>query len=101
MAMAVSLFDLMRPVALFGGLGAACSVASARHAGAFGYALAIFGALVAGIVAFWLSQVIARRFESRPVSKRFLLAFYVATFVGIALAAIGGGLGLLTLTAAV
>ena len=99
--MAVSLFDLMRPVTLFGGLGAACSVASARHAGAFGYALTILGALAAGIVAFWLSHVIAGRLKSRPVSKLFLLAFYVATFVAIALAAIGGGLGLLTLTAAV
>src|SRR5882762_4291092 len=99
--MAVSLFGIMRPIALFSGLGAACSAASSRGTGVLGYALAIAGALLAGVAAFWLAQIVARRLQPRRPSELLLLAFYVGVFLGIALAAFGGGLALLSLTAAV
>ena len=99
--MAVTLYDVMRPVALFGGLGAACSTASSRDAGVLGYAAAISGASVAGIAAFWLSQIIARRLRHWRTSELIFLAVYMAVFLGIALAAFGGGIGLLSLAAAV
>ena len=54
-----------------------------------GYALAIAGALLAGVAAFWLAQIAARRLQSRRPSELLLLAFYVEVFLGIALAAFG------------
>jgi len=99
--MAISLYDLMRPVALFGGMGAACSTVPSRDAGVLGYAAAISGALVAGLPAFWLSQAIAKRLQPLGASELILLVVYVTVFLGIALAAFGGGIGLLSLSAAV
>ena len=94
--MAVSLYDIMRPIALFGGLGGAVSVATASGAGALACASTIVGALVAGSAAFWLSQVLVGRIVG--ASEAVLWIFYAVVFLTITLAAYWGGVGLLCVT---
>jgi hypothetical protein len=105
--MTVSLFDMMRPVALFGGVGAIWGVASGQNASALAQGAAILGSLLAGSFALWISQAFARRVwswaavhdDSRYRTLGFA-CFYVAVFLGIAMAAYGGGVcGLIAVAA--
>ena len=86
--MAVSLWDMMRPVALLGGV----SAAAAPHL-AFGVAPAIasgsFG-LAAGLAAFGVSGAAARRM-SHDASNASLCLLYLAAFLAIAAAGFFGG----------
>lgn len=99
--MAVSLYDVMRPTALFAGVGAA----SVQGSSVFQRVVIIIVALAAGVLAFGLSQIAVRHVAvwvtARSASRKVdvvLMAFYVAVFIGIALAAAGAGLFAFSLT---
>jgi hypothetical protein len=103
--MALSLYDIMRPMALFGGVGGANAIASNQAASGLQHLITIVAALGAGILAVGVSQVVARQVAawvvSRPPSRKvelLLTALYLAVFVGIVLASLGAGLCAFSLT---
>jgi hypothetical protein len=97
--MAVSLYDMMRPMALIAGVAAANGIASDQGDGLLQRLIIVVVALAAGIPALGMSQIVAKHFAtwvaSRPSGRKvapLLMALYLAVFVGIALATFGAGL---------
>ena len=85
--MAVSLWDTTRPVGLFGGVGAG-SVRYWQVGGSMFWFSLILG-LVAGLIAFWLSDVFVRRVVAQW-SEAALFVVCLTTFSGIVVAALVG-----------
>jgi hypothetical protein len=107
---AVSLYDILRPTAIAGGLGVALG---SIETWTVGEVLAtIMGGLIVGVAAAWIIGLAANRIfrSSVPNSQAYVPTFrselayvllYVVTFLGlIAAAAIGGHLAMLAVDAA-
>lgn len=86
--MAVALWDVMRPTALLGGTAAVCAPQTGATFGLL--TVTAIASLTAGILAFHLSNVVARHMPTKASEASFA-ALYVATFVGIGLSSYFGG----------